>query len=248
MPDRDTRPFRPGDIGAALMLLTRLPVPAARAAADRGARAAWAYPLAGLAVGLIAALVGWLAGALPPALAAGLMLAALVLATGALHEDGLADAADGLWGGQSRARRLEIMADSRIGSYGVVALVLSLGLRWAALASLSAAAPAALIGAAVLSRAAMPALMWALPNARGTGLSAATGRPSGTTAAAALGLAALAALPFLGATLWPSLLVLVVATAACGMIARARLGGQTGDVLGAAQQVAEVAILVALAA
>ena len=122
---------RATEVQLALMLLTRLPAgridPAPTIAA-----AAWAFPLAGAVVGVLQALVliAAIGLGLPMAMAAGLALAAGVLATGGLHEDGLADCADGFGGGRSPARKLEIMRDSRIGSYGALALILGLGLRW----------------------------------------------------------------------------------------------------------------------
>jgi len=241
---------RPGDIAAALSLLTRLPVPPQTE--NRGARAAWAWPLAGLAVAFLAGIVGWLALALglPVPLAAGAILAAQIAATGALHEDGLADSVDGLWGGQTRARRLEIMKDSQIGSYGVLALVLSLGLRWTALATILTAGGlfAPLIAAAVLSRAPMAVLMAAMPNARGAGLAQSIGRPGQD--AATLGVLIALALAFLVLG-WGALAPLfwaALATIALAAIARARIGGQTGDILGASQQLAEIAALAAIAA
>ncbi|MEM8578904.1 MAG: adenosylcobinamide-GDP ribazoletransferase, partial [Pseudomonadota bacterium] len=107
----------------AALLLSRLPLPRVPDAAfAEGARAVWAYPVVGLLLGAFAAGIGALAPT--PVIGAGLALAAMAMMTGALHEDGLADTADGLWGGQSRARRLEIMKDSRIGAYGVLALIL----------------------------------------------------------------------------------------------------------------------------
>jgi adenosylcobinamide-GDP ribazoletransferase len=237
------------DGAAALGLLTRLPV---RVPEDASmARAAWAWPLAGLATGGLAALAGWLALGLglPPGLAAGLMLAVSVLATGALHEDGLADVADGFWGGFTPARRLEIMRDSRVGSYGVIALVLSLGLRWSALAALAAAGwlwP--VVAAAALSRAPMAAVMRALPPARADGLSRGVGRPGARGVALGALLALGAALVLAGV---PGLLAALAAAAAAlamAALARAKIGGQTGDVLGAVQQLAEVAALGVLAA
>jgi len=132
--DRDTSPLLlPTDITAALGLLSRLPVPVDGAkAAARGAAAAWAYPVAGFVIGALMALIAsmalWLGLSAP--IAAGLALTAGVIVTGAMHEDGLADSADGLWGGWEPAGRLEIMKDSHIGVYGVCALVLSLLLRW----------------------------------------------------------------------------------------------------------------------
>ena len=238
-----------GDPGAAMALLTRLPAPGADHA--RGARAAWAWPLAGGIVAGIGALagLGTLALGLPPAVAAGLALTAQVLATGALHEDGLADLADGLGGGRTIERRLEILRDSRIGAFGAVALVLALGLRWSLTAALLAAAPAALVAAGALSRAAMALVMAALSHARPDGLAAATGRPGAITATLggvlALGVAGVSAGP---GPAFVAALGAAAAAAGIGALARARLGGQTGDVLGAVQQVAEVAALVGLVA
>ncbi len=136
MSDNDMTLIDPRDVAAATGLLSRLPVPVdTDLATRRGARAAWAYPIAGLAIGIVAASVGqiaiWLG--LGPMLVAGLVIATLVVITGALHEDGLSDAADGLWGGWTAERRLEIMKDSRIGAYGVLALVIVVALRWQAL-------------------------------------------------------------------------------------------------------------------
>ena len=237
-----------GDPGAALALLTRLPAPGADHA--RGARAAWAWPLVGALLGGAGALGGLacLAGGLPPAAAAGAALSVQVLATGALHEDGLADLADGLGGGPDRERRLEIMRDSRIGAFGAVALILGLGLRWSLTAALLPAAPAALLAAAALSRAAMAAAMATLPPARPDGLSAMAGRP-GAAAILAAGLAlALAGLAAGPAPAFLAALGAAGAAAGVGALARSRLGGQTGDVLGAAQQAAEIAALAGLAA
>lgn len=239
---------RPADVAEALALLTRLPVPDHT---PRGAASAWAWPVAGGAVALlagsVAALLLWLG--LPAGVAAGLALAAQVALTGAMHEDGLADTADGFWGGTDRARRLEIMKDSRIGSYGVIALVLGLGLRWQALSLLLAAGDvfAPLLAAAVLSRGAMAVLMAALPNARGAGLSDSVGRPTRETAL----LAVAVALVLAGATLgWATLSLMVwLSLVAIGFaaLARAKVGGQTGDVLGSVQQLGEIVVLIALA-
>lgn len=241
---------RPGDVAEALTLLTRLPMPAVTA--PRGARVAWAWPLAGLAVALIAGLVGWIALALglSAPLAAGMILATQIATTGALHEDGLADTADGLWGGHDRGRRLEIMKDSRTGAYGVLALVLSLGLRWLALAMIldTGALFAPLIAVAVLSRAPMAVLMAALPNARGAGLAETVGRPGQDTATIAVLVALALAFLAIGWGLLAPVLWAALVTIALAALARDRIGGQTGDILGAAQQLAETAALMALAA
>ncbi|MCP3971085.1 MAG: adenosylcobinamide-GDP ribazoletransferase [Rhodobacteraceae bacterium] len=250
MPDHDMPLATPGDVAEAIGLLTRLPVPFP--ARPRGAAAAWAYPLAGLAVGLLAALTAWLGSGLPPGFTAGLALTALIVATGALHEDGLADSTDGFWGGTTRERRLEIMKDSRIGSYGVLALILSLGLRWVALAAIADESTTglmlALIAAAILSRAPMVALMHLLPQARSGGLSASVGRPDRPATLLALGLAAAAGCGLVGSTIVPLAIVLTFTSLSVAAIAKRKIGGQTGDVLGGAQQISEVVILVALAA
>ncbi len=252
MTERDTLINR-ADLAAALGLLSRLPVPVdATVAQARGAAAAWAYPLAGLLIGAITALAGvvalWLG--LPPALAAGLMLAVGVVVTGGLHEDGLADAADGLWGGHDRARRLEIMRDSRIGTYGVLALGLSLILRWAALTALIGAGwlwvPA--LVAAVLSRTAMVAVMAGLRHARGDGLAHAVGRPGMRTAQIAGGIGALVALTLTGWWVVPLALIVTAVAFGTASIAKAKIGGQTGDILGATQQLTEIAALLTLVA
>ncbi|WP_421703614.1 adenosylcobinamide-GDP ribazoletransferase [Aliiroseovarius sp.] len=253
MTERDMRLATPGDIPAALGLLTRLPITVdfARAQA-RGAQAAWAWPLAGALVGLIAGMVGlatWSLG-VPPGFAAGLALVTQAMLTGAMHEDGLADTADGLWGGYTRERRLEIMKDSAIGAYGTIALVLSLLLRFAALSALFATGQAvlALIAAGALSRAAMGVLMSSLPNARGEGLSDSVGRPPRTTAALGLGLALTLSVLLSGPAAWlASTLAASLAAFALASIAKAKIGGQTGDILGATQQVTEIAALAAFA-
>ncbi|MGR3434543.1 MAG: adenosylcobinamide-GDP ribazoletransferase [Shimia sp.] len=236
------------DVAAAIGLLTRLPVPvdAARAMA-RGGRAAWAYPLAGLVVGGAMALVAALAAGLGPGLSAGIALTAGVVLTGALHEDGLADCADGFWGGHDRTRRLEIMRDSRIGAYGVLALVLGGLLRWQAMAACLAAGPVWLLLAPVVSRAAMVPVMQTLPSVRRGGLSASVGRPGRTATWGALGVAVVVVLAF-GAVGLAVLATAALAAIACASIARAKIGGQTGDVLGATQQVTEIATLLCLAA
>jgi adenosylcobinamide-GDP ribazoletransferase len=245
---RDIAPRLLPDLLSGFALLTRLPVPDHR---GTGAASAWAWPVVGAVLGAIAALVAgfalWLG--FTPGVVAGLVLVLGAILTGGLHEDGLSDTADGLFGGWTRERRLEIMKDSRVGSYGVLALVLVTLMRWSALATLLAAAsPWALVAVGALSRAPMAVVMSALPNARETGLSHATGRPSGQVALIGAALAVAIAFLFAG---WGALLMLVLiagATALLARSARARIGGQTGDILGATQQLAEVAALAVLAA
>jgi len=254
------------DIAAAGTLLTRLPGFAlllTEGPPDLN-RSVWAYPLIGGLIGAIGAGVfiaaSWLG--LSVWLAAGLALAAQILATGGFHEDGLADTADGLGGGQSTAQKLEIMRDSRLGSYGALALFMTLGLRWTALAAvmagltatgdprLAGAALGLLICTGALSRGVIIALLCALPPARPDGMGAVAGKPPSWSAC--LGLV-LALLPIL--LLPPSLMpatALITVTAAItaalvvGWLARRQIGGYTGDVLGAGAVLAETAALIAL--
>lgn len=245
-PIRDHLPLLARDVLAGFGLLTRIPVPFA---APRPA-GAWAWPVVGLVVSGMALSLGYAATA--TGLAAGpvavLVLAVQAALTGALHEDGLADCADGFFGGRDRARRLEIMKDSHIGSFGALALMLGVLARWSALVVLIGAGHWALaLAAGALSRAPMAVLMAALPNARGSGLSASVGAPPLWAAAVASGLAMVMALVLAGwVGLWMALAVVAV-TFGLALVARAKIGGQTGDVLGTGQQLAEIAALVVAA-
>ena len=187
---------RPGIVAGfaiAVAFLTRVPIGPPAEAGWRLADAAWAFPLVGAGIGVIAALClpGRRNSGLGPGPAALLAVLAGLGVTGALHEDGLADTADGFFGGGDRERRLAIMRDSRHGTYGILALVLSVGLRAAALAQTGEAiyAGLALIAAHAASRALLPAAMRALPPARDDGLGADAGRPGARSilAAAAIG-------------------------------------------------------------
>lgn len=254
MTNRDKDPIVTiGDVPAALGLLTRLPirVDTDRATA-RGAAAAWAYPIAGLIVGGLAALVAIIALALglPNGAVALLVIATQVLFTGAMHEDGLADAADGFWGGWDAENRLHIMKDSAIGTYGVLALVLVVGLRWTAVSALlvSPSFPAILIAVAALSRASMPSLMHMMPYARDNGLSRKVGRPARPAVLIATALSIITALVLTGAMGIPLVMVTLVVGCICAAVAYRKIRGQTGDVLGATQQLTETAALIAAAA
>lgn len=241
----------PLDVVVSLALLTRLPLPKLPAAAfERQAQAAWSFPVVGLTVAGLACVAGWVAFkvGLPAAAAAGLVLMTQIILTGAMHEDGLADTVDGFWGGWDRERRLEIMKDSAIGTYGVLALILSVGLRWAALTQLLAFDFGPVFAAAILSRAALPVFMLALPPARSDGLSCSVGTPAPWAAILSVGLGLMAAWLFLGAGTAPVVLGMAIALVPVAVLARIKIGGQTGDVLGAAQQVAESAALLTLVA
>ncbi len=228
------------------------------ATAEALSRAVDILPLAALVIAAPAAAIvmalGWTA--LPNPVLATLAIAALVLATGGLHEDGLADTADGFGGGWDRAAKLTIMHDSAIGTYGVTALILSLTLRIAALAWIlmmfgPMTAGAVILSAAVASRA---AILWpwaTLPPARGDGLSHSAGQPTRRSlyfaAVLALALVLLLVVPKLGllATIGALLLTGLV-SAAIRYLADDQIGGQTGDVLGATQQVSEIGFLLGL--
>jgi adenosylcobinamide-GDP ribazoletransferase len=232
----------------ALRFLTRFPLPRGAAVeGDLGRSAAW-FPLAGAVMG------GVLAGAafaafphVPPAVAAILAVAALAWMTGGLHLDGVADVFDGLGGGRGdRERILRIMRDSRIGAHGAAALVLVLGLKAAALAEVLARGEVwPLFVAPVVSRFAVVPLVVLFPYAREEGLGTAFRRNAGRREIAiAACLAAAALAPFAPASLAPAAVALAAA-AALALAVQARLGGLTGDVYGAAIEIAEAALLAA---
>jgi len=232
----------------AVSFLTRVPV-GGTVAADDVARGAALFPVVGAGVG---ALAGGLAALLHPTLspfvaaAAAVALAALV--TGAMHLDALADTADAL-GSHSRDAALEIMRDSRVGSFGATALVLDLLLKTGAIATLVARgdAIASLVVAGALSRGVSPALATFLPYPRAEGGpgSVLSGRTSVVAAAIAAALAVAAAV-LLGEA-WLVIPAAGVAIVLAGFYRR-WLGGATGDCLGAATELSETLILVVAAA
>jgi adenosylcobinamide-GDP ribazoletransferase len=241
------------DIMLAAAFLTRLPVPLSTDAKGRPlADVAWSFPVVGLLVGGLAGLAllfGFQLGLHP--LVCGLFAIGLqVLITGALHEDGLADVADGFGGGAKLSDKLRIMRDSSIGSYGALALIFSIGVRAGGLASMMTPTTAllALMTAAAVSRAMMVALMSQMEMARTDGLAAGAGKPAHDKMLVALGLAAVSAFLLLGAAGWSVLVVAALAALVVGWIAKRQIGGLTGDVLGATQQVTEAAALLCVAA
>ncbi len=227
--------------------MTRLPLPGWVGHGSWGLdRAARYFPLAGLLVAAAGTLV--LAGAragLPPLAAAGLAMAAMAALTGALHEDGMADTLDGLGGGWTRGDALRIMKDSRIGAYGAAGLVLLLGIKAAVLADLP---PSALVASAPASRLAAVCIMALLPYARADDPAAraapVAAGPGGLAVAALFGLLPMAVL---GWRALPALLAATLLTLLLAAWFRHRLGGWTGDTLGAVQQAAELAILLVAA-
>jgi adenosylcobinamide-GDP ribazoletransferase len=244
---------RLAELADAFALLTRLPVSSLVAVPQAAPGASvWAYPVVGATIGALGGAVYWAVYALgcPAPLAALWALAITILATGALHEDGLADSADGL-AGDTPQQSLAIMRDHRIGTYGAIALLLTLGVRATAVALLAepGAVLAALMATGAAGRAGAVMLMAALPAARNDGLSAAVGRPGGAMTGWAVGLAfgiGVLILSF-GAAV-AVLLSAMLASLLVGGLAREKLGGQTGDVLGAACVLGECLALTVLAA
>ncbi|ASW06854.1 adenosylcobinamide-GDP ribazoletransferase [Rhizobium sp. 11515TR] len=249
------------DIARAVAFLSRVPVPSSFFEGHDGklSRVSRAFPFAGLLIALPSALTFSVLLALnaDPLMAALLALAVQTILTGALHEDGLSDTADGLGGGKNRERALEIMKDSRIGTYGAAALILSFGLRAAALAAIARHLPpedaaVAILAAAILSRGAMVWHWYALPPAKPDGTAASAGKPDGDAMQlaliATLGLAILLVGPAMGVpALVGCLLTTSIATFLATRYVRQKLTGHTGDTIGATQQICEIASLCTLA-
>lgn len=229
---------RKAELQVAAMVLTRLPCGRVGDALPSLAKCTWAFPVVGVVVGLLAGLAFELAMqlGLPAFASAVLSLAVAALVTGGLHEDGLADTADGFGGGRTMEAKLAIMRDSRIGSFGVLALIFILGITASGIAASGSMIAFVAIGAA--SRSAMLVPMIWLPPARSEGL--------GQSAAAQVdGIAvvgfAVAVLLMLLAGQWFGLILIAVLSVAICALARRQIGGQTGDVLGATQKLTECA-------
>ena len=249
------------DFKVASTFLTRLPAEWLNAETIRPdfRRAARAFPLVGALVGAVGGLVMvvaiWLH--IPMLVTAALGVMATVIFTGALHEDGLADTVDGFGGGKDTDGKLAIMDDSRIGTFGVAAVVFSILLRVGVLASLlpygAFRAGLVLVAAEAVSRGATVRFWQELPAARLTGLAHETGPPDQKAAATAL----LASLVIAVALVWPAInfgaailgiLLAAVATYIFGRLSYREIGGRTGDTLGACQQIAAVAFLIGVSA
>ncbi|MDP2122397.1 MAG: adenosylcobinamide-GDP ribazoletransferase [Hoeflea sp.] len=249
------------DIARATGFLSRLPVPSRYFEGHDGSlsRASGMFPAAGVVIALLpglAMLLLTLLGA-NPALTALIALAVFIGVTGALHEDGLADSADAFGARRGRDHMLEIMKDSRSGTYGVLALVISLALRATALTILLSvlggwSAFLVLLAVAAASRAAISWHWNALPPARQDGVAASVGAPEESDATRSLFLGGILFLVLAtpSAGLVPALLALGILAACVSQwtrVVRNKLNGHTGDTLGASQQIAETACLVTLA-
>lgn len=249
-------PTRPGPwepvrlVVVATRFLTRLPLPEPRFRDGDLRRAAAAFPLVGALVaacGVAAyALVAPLWGVVVAVVVA---TAVEVAVTGAFHEDGLADVADGLWGGWTVADRLRIMRDSRLGTYGTVALVGVLALRIALLAGLGPGWfwRATLVGH-VVGRASILVMVRVLPPADSGGSGAAVSAPGGVVGlAVGVATAVLACVAALGGAWWVPAVAAVAPVVLTAVLYRRRLGGITGDGLGATVQLVHVAVLAGVA-
>ena len=239
------------DFLIALGFLTRLPVdmPQGRTLAQ----SVRVFPLVGLLVGGLAGTAVWIGSyaGLHPLACAFLGLGVAMLLTGGLHEDGLADVADGFGGGVTRDKKLEILHDSRVGTYGVLALITVIGLKAGALSGVPGLGWAAwtLVAAHVLGRAAIPLVMIALDPAREDGLGHGAGRPAQAGVLTAL----LVGVLLVGIILGPKATFFAVALSAGALailvvVVKNQIGGYTGDVLGTAEQVVETTTILAAAA
>ncbi len=248
-----------GDVADALSFFTRLPLSGAQNLEGKPfafARFAWAAPLAGGIVGAIGAAAGVLAGvmALPMTVRAVIAVAAMALVTGAMHEDGFADCFDGFGGGQTKDDKLAIMRDSRLGTYGVLALTLAMIAKVSMATILLRSGPvtafAGLIVAGAAARVAALAPLALLPPAREEGLGTTARLPMEALVRAGVTLAVLALL--IGLTslgVINALFACVLALAVAWVVARLaqrQIGGQTGDVAGAAALSGELAALAGL--
>lgn len=250
-----------GDTIRSLGFLSRLPLPQSWFASvdDSLSHTARAFPLAGAVLGLLAGIALLVADGLHlPALACGLIAVGMLAAmTGALHEDGLGDTADGFFGGAAPDRRLDIMKDSRIGTFAALTLIIWTVLKASLLAAImeragSGYAALALIASEAASRAGMLAIWYALPSARPGGLADSAGQPQWETVVCALTIAILILLLCLiPAGGIPAVVntVILIAAALYGFarLCQTKIGGQTGDTLGAAQQIGALAVLTGLA-
>jgi adenosylcobinamide-GDP ribazoletransferase len=233
------------DFVAALQFLTRLPVPSPAYEPDMVLRGAKFFPLVGAVVALGAIAVERITRThLPSPIVALLVLGYLVVITGGFHEDGLADTSDAFGGGWTRERILEIMHDSRIGSFGAIALVLSLLLRWASLTALPPARFASYVLVAhVLCRWTTLPLGALAKSARTEGMGAQVAHKiSGVSLAIGSLLAFLIAACALGSSMWIPLGAVAAVTVVTGLYYRSQIGGVTGDCFGATNQIAEIAV------
>lgn len=240
------------DLAAGFMLLTRIPVPATIQSTSTPdlKRSLWTYPLVGTVVSGSGAAVLYAATALglPMTAAVLLAMASTIWLTGAFHEDGLADMADGLGGGQTVEKKLEIMHDSRLGTYGTATLVMVLLLKATILSSLTISqAIIGMVATGALSRMGIVLLLWILPPARPESLATVAGKPGPAALVVALATGISIAFVCGGYSMGGVVITgTLIGTLFTGLLAYRQIGGFTGDVLGASQQISELVGLLAL--
>jgi adenosylcobinamide-GDP ribazoletransferase len=256
-PSTEQTKYQPGwaaDFLIALVFLTRLPLRLSfQFDMSSVGRASRCFPLVGVVVGGLSGTVYYGAHSLnfPPLVAAFLALAVQVWLTGALHEDAFGDIADGFGGGIDKDKKMEIMRDSRVGTYAVIALILVIGMKAGAITAFDnpASGFAIILCAAVVSRAMLTFGLYLMPSARKDGLGASAGRPGIMVAIWALLFCLIIPVIILGPfTASIGIFAAMLAAAIMGIIAYRQIGGQTGDVLGSLQQVSETSFLIVLSA
>lgn len=248
------------DIADTFRFFSRIPMPKHWGDVSRAPsfqRSAWALIVLGFVLGMISGCIGVVGSTIgfPAEIAALLMIITSLVLTGCLHEDGLADTADGLFGGASKDRRIEIMRDSRIGVYGMLALVLALAIKWTILADRVEiySIPELLtlmVALETLSRAALMCLWSFSVNASQTGLSASVNKPGRPMAilmcVLSAGFLIVTPLSWLSIALFYAVLIglLFVYKATCSRL----IGGQTGDTMGAFTILVQLTLLLVVSA
>jgi adenosylcobinamide-GDP ribazoletransferase len=241
------------DLAVAFAFYTRLPIrPQTPVDGAALARACWCSPIVGAVIGIVAAFAYWASIRLnmPQLVAATVAVATSMMLTGCLHEDGLADTADGFGGGMTRGRALDIMRDSRIGAFGACALIVGFALRVGTMTDLPRVGLVAwaLIGAHTMARAGLPLFMRLVPPARPDGLAAQAGAPTPERAWVSLAIGAVILWIALGlASALIALVFMLVGNVVVAVVSHRKIGGQTGDVLGAVEQVGECIVLMTTA-
>ena len=250
-------PFNPVlDILLVISFFTRLPLFYSRAIERELAFASWAFPIAGAVIGLIAGGITYLAILIGISVTISIVFGLLVsiFVSGALHEDGLADVADGFWGGMKVEKRLKIMRDSNIGTFGTLAVVFSLGLRFVILFEGTLIFGLewifkAFLASAVISRGVLPCVMYGLPCVRIDGISRSAGCPTLCGMLIALVISIIGVATLFSENIMVAGQAVIISLLALGvicLISKRKIGGQTGDVIGAAQQIVEITFLLVL--
>ena len=240
--------FNIKNIVRAISLTTRIPVnPDFINHTDSKTDTSWAYPIVGIILAIPISILGYILLTLgfDSGVISAVLIITLIFLTGAMHEDGLADTSDGFWGGWNGDARLEIMKDSRIGAYGVIALIFSFLLKWYCLKLITDEnfLFTAVIVSCTLSRSLMTFYMWATPNAKDSGLSFDAGNPEDISAITASLIGIIITLLFMGLTGVFLLLLSFSIVWLLRLLSLKKINGRTGDTIGAVQQISDITIL-----